>query len=1234
MPSLFHRRKKGASPGNAVGHERPGEEAGPGVSLTDASPSNYHQRLPQQHRYPDAHAHSAYQATSANASTSVQPHPSSNADGGDVQYAEYDLGGHFYDGDEVLVEEEDESDDDDLFKFTRPRTGQTDAHVQAQLQGTFGFASPASPGLDPPSPGAPVFPALNASNHESGDVGHGHMLYSHHVGTLDEEDGDPQRPPTSSGARNDVSLLSRGVDRMDSLSENDAFIPEHLPSETEWKPPGTTEAQRIARSYKQQRPRDGPEEGMRSGADQALTTTPDVSGMGKRRQPYAYPGSPLHSAAPPVVGEHSPQYARHPGPAAAGRLDTPVIELANDLQHAHPQARLHSNGMPQINTHVGENSAFNSFPPEYSSPTVEDDTEMDDVKSVTSRNTSAKSYATSTFKKRHSPPIRVSSIIRRGPGSGPESDSIWNGANDEHLQYNINRPFPRMATGDTFELSELGGDGGANGFPTSTYFANGTRSRAGGTARGQSTASGVAVGVGADDDKLSLSAFQLEEEDSPYAEVAASVSNYDDPMMPCLTFKAIFLGIVFTAIGAAFNFFFVVRYPSPMLTPITIQVLSYPAGRLLDRILPVRDWPVPKFLVKYLGFPPTFSLNPGPFNVKEHTIITIMANVSISPAYALNFTLVLDKFYNDKKGVGFDILMVFTTSIIGFSFAGLCRRFLVWPASLIWPQNLVTCTLFNTFHAEEDDPLNGITRFRMFTYVAVGAFFWYFFPGFIFTGLSTFSFLCWIWPRQRVVNQLFGIASGLGMSSLTFDWSQVAYICSPLFVPWFALVNIFVGFVIIYWILVPIFYYTNSWNFAYMPISATGNFDRFGLPYNISMVLTADNQFSESLYQAYSPLFVTTTYAVVYALSFCLATASVVHTVLFHGKEIYEKFRNIKTEEDDVHAKLMRNYPEVPDWWYLVVFLFFTGMAIIMVELYKTELPVYALLLAILISALYVLPGGYMFALTAQLITVNLLAEMLPGYIMPGKPIANMVFKTFSIQCLQAGIYFVQDLKLGHYMKIPPRTTFNVQLIATIVASLAQIGVKKSLELLVPDLCHPDQAALLTCPISSVTFEASIIWGIIGPRRFFGQGSPYQGLLYFMLLGIFLPIPFYLAAKKWPNSFARLVNIPVMINGVTFSPPACGINYSSWFLTGAIFQYYLRHKRFRWWSRFNFVTSAALDGGTVLSTVFIFFTLHLPKNGGLFINWWGNNVYTNTADWLGLPFKDAPPEGFGPTQWT
>ena len=81
--------------------------------------------------------------------------------------------------------------------------------------------------------------------------------------------------------------------------------------------------------------------------------------------------------------------------------------------------------------------------------------------------------------------------------------------------------------------------------------------------------------------------------------------------------------------------------------------------------------------------------------------------------------------------------------------------------------------------------------------------------GFLFTALSYFSYACWIAPNNRVVNQLFGVSTGLGYGMLTFDWSQVTWIGNPLATPWWAEVNWLLGFVLFYWILVPIMYYCN-----------------------------------------------------------------------------------------------------------------------------------------------------------------------------------------------------------------------------------------------------------------------------------------------------------------------------------------------------------------------------------------------------------------------------------------
>ncbi|KAH8922321.1 OPT-domain-containing protein [Atractiella rhizophila] len=734
----------------------------------------------------------------------------------------------------------------------------------------------------------------------------------------------------------------------------------------------------------------------------------------------------------------------------------------------------------------------------------------------------------------------------------------------------------------------------------------------------------------------------MEEEDSPYPEVRASVSNIDDPEMPALTFRTWFLGIFLVIVAVSLNIYFILRYPAPLLTPIVVQIVAYPLGKGLAYILPTTVFKVPRFLqfsIFGMGAPEEFSFNPGPFNIKEHTAIIIMANASIAPAFALTAVITIDKFYGlgHKFPVGFDFLFIITTQIAGFGFAGLCRRFLVWPGSLVWPQNLVTCTLLNTFHAEEDDGTDGkISRYRLFLYVGGAAFIWFFVPAYLFQALSVFSWVCWIWPKHRVVNQLFGLQTGLGMSGLTFDWSQIVYIGSPLVAPWWAEVNIIFGFLFFYWFLVPLLYYTKTWFLNYLPMSSFDAYDRYGAVYDVSKVIDDRPgvfRLNETAYMEYSPLYISGTYAIVYCLAFTLATASLVHTILYHGKSIINKFKNVRTEEEDVHAKLMRYYPEVPDWWYGCVLVIMFVLSVVCIEIYNTDLPVWALCLSLLLAAIYVLPAGYIFAMTAQPLTINLVAEVIPGFLFPGLPIANMVFKIYSVQSLLVAITFIQDLKLGHYMKVPPRVTFLIQIVATLIAGCVQIGVKEWLKASVHDLCSPDQRGRLVCPQSSVFYTASIIWGLIGPARQFGKGALYNSQLYFLLVGVFLPIPFYFASKRWPNSWVKYVNIPVSLVGASYIPPATGINYSSWFLVGFIFQYYLRRHQFRWWSKFNFVVSAAMDSGTIVSGIFIFLVLLLPKSGSIWLDWWGNTVFTKTYDAVGVPLNDPPPDGFGPTEW-
>ena len=70
-----------------------------------------------------------------------------------------------------------------------------------------------------------------------------------------------------------------------------------------------------------------------------------------------------------------------------------------------------------------------------------------------------------------------------------------------------------------------------------------------------------------------------------------------------------------------------------------------------------------------------------------------------------------------------------------------------------------------------------------------------FLQGYLFQALSMFSFVCWAAPKNVPVNQLFGVRSGMGMSILTFDWTQISWIGSPLMSEClFDLISFFFGF--------------------------------------------------------------------------------------------------------------------------------------------------------------------------------------------------------------------------------------------------------------------------------------------------------------------------------------------------------------------------------------------------------------------------------------------------------
>ena len=134
--------------------------------------------------------------------------------------------------------------------------------------------------------------------------------------------------------------------------------------------------------------------------------------------------------------------------------------------------------------------------------------------------------------------------------------------------------------------------------------------------------------------------------------------------------------------------------------------------------------------------------------------------------------------------MAFQILLAIGSQCIGFCVAGILRQFVIWPSNMIWPYALSSCALFNTLHKNSSNRNQGyMPRKRFFCIAFGGSIIWYWVPGYLFTGLSMFNWVCWIAPKNVIINTLFRTRTGLGMSILTFDWAIISSLGSPLITP-------------------------------------------------------------------------------------------------------------------------------------------------------------------------------------------------------------------------------------------------------------------------------------------------------------------------------------------------------------------------------------------------------------------------------------------------------------------
>ncbi|KAG2688644.1 hypothetical protein I3843_09G106200 [Carya illinoinensis] len=500
---------------------------------------------------------------------------------------------------------------------------------------------------------------------------------------------------------------------------------------------------------------------------------------------------------------------------------------------------------------------------------------------------------------------------------------------------------------------------------------------------------------------------------------------------------------------------------------------------------------------------------------------------------------------------------------------------------------------------------------QFFLIAMAASFAYYALPGYLFPILTFFSWVCWAWPRSITAQQIGSGYHGLGVGAFTLDWAGIcAYHGSPLVTPWSSILNVGIGFIMFIYIIVPLCYWKfDTFDARKFPIFSNQLFTRTGQSYDTTKILTPQYDLNVAAYDSYGKLYLSPLFALSIGSGFARFTATLTHVALFHGSDILKQSRSaMKNAKLDIHAKLMKSYKQVPQWWYLILLAGSIILSLVMSFVWKkdVQLPWWGMLFAFALAWIVTLPIGVIQATTNQQPGYDITAEFIIGYILPGKPIANLLFKIYGRISTVHALSFLSDLKLGHYMKIPPRCMYTAQLVGTFVAGTVNLAVAWWMLENIENICdvdaqHPDSP--WTCPKYRVSFDASVIWGLIGPRRLFGPGGLYRNLVWLFLIGAVLPVPVWVLSKIFPEKkWILLINIPVIAYGFAGLPPATPTNIASWLITGTIFNYFVFRYHKRWWQRYNYVLSAALDAGTAFMGVLLFFAL---QNENRDLKWWG-----------------------------
>ncbi|KNZ81750.1 hypothetical protein J132_10028 [Termitomyces sp. J132] len=604
-----------------------------------------------------------------------------------------------------------------------------------------------------------------------------------------------------------------------------------------------------------------------------------------------------------------------------------------------------------------------------------------------------------------------------------------------------------------------------------------------------------------------------------------------------------------------------------------------------------------------------------PFNKKENAFIVIMSSAAATSALGTEVLAVQRLFYNitPNPGAKLRLYSLMNSRSVGYGIGGLLRTVLLYPSKMLYPGILPLASMLDTFFK---DAAGIKKKFRIFWIVFGVIFIWELFPEWMFPLLTGFSVFCLANQRSQDFTRIFGGSNGnegLGLLSICFDWQYISGGSdvhstgnNPMAIPLRAQFSNFIGYILCMVVFLAVFY-KNIWQARSLPFLSQELFYENGTVYDQLRILNDKFEVDPELLRKEGLPFYAGSWVVQLLTTNLGLGATFTHLLLWNRhdmrnawtwmapSELKRMLKNFDIrfwkdegkrdqadfdEDIDPHYREMLKYPDAPNSWYLVCLIVSIIMALVII--YKTDstLPWWGFIIALLLAVLSILFFGTLYAITGLQFIIQPFVQMIGGFIHPGKPMANMYFVLFSYNSVNQALLLSRDLKIAQYTKLPPRAAFTAQIIGTLFGAVLNYVLMNSIiDNQRPILLSVEGTNIWSGQQPQQYNSQAIAWGGLS-HELFAVGQRYQFVAWAYVIGLFVPVPFWLAYRYFPKLRTDYLYTPVICYYIGWL--CVGINSSifTYFSVAWLSQWWLRTRYPQWFVKYNYIVAAALDGGT------------------------------------------------------